>query len=450
MRIAGEKCYLKRRGFSAAELLVVITIIAILISLIVAGLGQARELARRAVCLSNLNQLSLAALSFKQAHQGQLPNDYQSPTGYWYQEIKPYDNNMAANAICPDAVTPADPSATTLGIGSANQAWGYVNPNGAYGWLHGVVCSYGLNTHAGGYSFIPVVAAYGSATFGGNTAYYGSMASATSILANGSAMVTGSIESGGSITLNGNISVGGSQMPNMPGMQPPNVTDIYNQIVQNDNPSAFSGGNTIDFTNNPYLMVNGDFDASGQLQVIGSGTLVVSGNVTFDGQFPSQGTADMNIVTLGNVTIHGQLNLDGSIYAAGNFVSGGGHAIRGNIVVGGYYDDHGKGYIQQAPPPSFDPRANGTAIVQDQPLFADSIWVDASPSDTDAVPTNLETGDQTLNANDQMGRFCIDRHLGAINVSFTDGSARTVPLQDLWSLNWSGNFDPHNVKLPSQ
>jgi prepilin-type processing-associated H-X9-DG protein len=81
-------------------------------------------------------------------------------------------------------------------------------------------------------------------------------------------------------------------------------------------------------------------------------------------------------------------------------------------------------------------------------LFADSIWVDGSPSDTDPVPTNLQPGDPTLNANDQMGRFCIDRHLGAINVSFTDGSARTVPLQKLWSLNWSGNFSPHNVTLP--
>ncbi len=435
-------------GFSMTELLVVITVIAVLIALLIAGLAHARELARRTQCLSNLHQLSLAALAFRQVHKGQFPDDSQSPTGYWYQEIKPFDNNMAENGICPDASTPADPLGTTLGVGSANTAWGYVNPDGPYGWLHGVVCSYGLNTHAGGYSFIPVVAAYGSATFGGNTTYYGSIASATSILANGNAMITGDIESGGSITLQGGISVGGSQMPDMPGMQPPSVTAIYNQIMQTDNPQPFSGGKTINFSQNPYLFVNGNFSGSGQFQVEGSGTLIVSGSVTFNGQFPSQGTADMNIVTLGNVTIQGQLNLNGSIYVAGNFVSGGGHAIRGNIVVGGTYDDHGKGYIEQAPPPSFDPRANGSGIVQNQPLFADSIWVDGSPSDADPVPTNLQTGDPTLNANDQMGRFCIDRHLGGINVSFTDGSARTVPLQKLWTLNWSGNFSPHSVQLP--
>jgi len=435
-------------AFTMTELLVVITVVVLLISMLLAGLAHARELAQRTECLSNLHQLSLAALNFREIHDGQFPNDYQSPTGYWYQEIKPYDNNVADNAICPDASTPADPSATTLGVGSANTAWGFVNPNGPYGWLHGVVCSYGLNTHAGGSSFIPVVAAYGTASFGGSTSFYGSMASASDIEANGNAMVTGNIESGGGITLKGAVSVGGSQMPNMPGMQPPNVTTIYNQIMQTDNPQAFSGGNTINFSNSPFLFVNGDFSTSGQIQVEGSGTLVVSGNVTIDGQFPSQGSADMNIVALGSVTIHGQLNLDGSIYTAGNFVSGGGHSIRGNIVVGGTYDDKGKGYIEQAPPPSFDPRANGTSIVPDQPLFADSIWVDGSPSDTDPVPTNLQTGDPTLDANDQMGRFCIDRHLGAINVSFTDGSARTVPLQKLWSLNWSGNFSPHNVTLP--
>ncbi len=438
----------KRRGFTMTELLVVISAIVLLIAILVAGLSRAREYARIASCLSNLHQLSLAALNFRQANQGGFPNDYQSPTGYWYQEIKPYDTNMAGNAICPDASLPADPSATTLGVGSADTAWGLVNPSGAYGWLHGTVCSYGLNVHAGGYSAVPVVASYGQATFGGNTTYYGSVASATSIGANGHARITGSVQSGGSITLNGNISVGGSDNPNMPGMQPPNVTDIYNQIIQNDNPAPFAGGNTIDFTNSPYLLVNGNFNGSGQMQIIGSGTLVVSGSVTFNGQFPSQGTANMNIVTLGSVTIHGQLSLDGSIYAAGNFISGGGHSIRGDIVVGGYYDDHGKGFIAEAPPPPFDPRANGTQILQDQPLFGDCIWVDASPEDTDAVPANLQLGDQDLNANDQMGRFCIDRHLGAVNISFTDGSARTVPLQNLWQLNWSGVFSPRNVTLP--
>ena len=41
-----------------------------------------------------------------------------------------------------------------------------------------------------------------------------------------------------------------------------------------------------------------------------------------------------------------------------------------------------------------------------------------------------------------MGRFCVDRHQMAVNVSFLDASARTVPLQGLWKLKWHKAFTP--------
>ncbi len=36
----------------------------------------------------------------------------------------------------------------------------------------------------------------------------------------------------------------------------------------------------------------------------------------------------------------------------------------------------------------------------------------------------------------------------AINVSFTDGHARRVPLEDLWTLVWHKGFGPREVALP--
>ena len=62
----------KSRAFTLIELLVVIAVIALLMAILIPALNRAREFGKRAACLSNLNQLSLAWIMYADEYDGRL------------------------------------------------------------------------------------------------------------------------------------------------------------------------------------------------------------------------------------------------------------------------------------------------------------------------------------------------------------------------------------------
>ena len=77
------------------------------------------------------------------------------------------------------------------------------------------------------------------------------------------------------------------------------------------------------------------------------------------------------------------------------------------------------------------------------PLLADCLWVDGWPMENNAPPKTYKGGN-----NSSMARFCIDRHVGRINVVFNDSHVEEVDLPELWTLHWHKEWKTP-AKLPS-
>jgi prepilin-type N-terminal cleavage/methylation domain-containing protein len=75
---------LRRRAFTLVELLVVIGIIAILISVLLPTLNRAQESARKAVCLSNMRQLSDYLKLYSIAYKDNIPIGFMDQKAFSY------------------------------------------------------------------------------------------------------------------------------------------------------------------------------------------------------------------------------------------------------------------------------------------------------------------------------------------------------------------------------
>ena len=80
------------------------------------------------------------------------------------------------------------------------------------------------------------------------------------------------------------------------------------------------------------------------------------------------------------------------------------------------------------------------------PLFLDCSWYGGGPLDIDFPPEyqgHTASGGHWRDNN--MRRFCLNRHGAAMNGVFLDFSVRKLGLKELWTLKWHRNYNTLNV-----
>ncbi len=95
------------RGFTLIELLVVIAIVAILISLIMVGVGRANQAGRATVCRANLRTIGLAANTYSSSNKGRLPSPRTDTPSSW--------TSLKTDPNDPTATTREDAANTYIG-----------------------------------------------------------------------------------------------------------------------------------------------------------------------------------------------------------------------------------------------------------------------------------------------------------------------------------------------
>lgn len=92
-----------RKALTLVELLVVVSVIAVLMALLLPAVQNAREAARRTTCQNRMRQLGLGILHYVEVNDDHFPRTYhEGDSQSWVYTIAPYLENVDTMRVCPD------------------------------------------------------------------------------------------------------------------------------------------------------------------------------------------------------------------------------------------------------------------------------------------------------------------------------------------------------------